>query len=456
MKQIIFSISTAALLLMSGAGCSKFVEGYDVSPNSPSEVSLGVLLTGAEVSTISSSTGNISRIAAVLTNQQAGRLFQYEDLAAYIITESTIDNEFQQLYNGGLVNAQLLIDKAGDANPHYRGIGRVIKAMNLGIATACWGDVPNIQALKGLDGPANFNPAYDAQETVYRDIQTLLDGAISDFNNTSNIVTPSDLDDIIFAGNISGWKQMAYVLKARFHNHLSKRDASGSATMALAALDAAYTDGLANSTNDMMAPFGEASNNWNQWYAFNFTRAGYITMNQYFLDILATDPRLPLYATPNATSGAYDDQQPLGTYYGDFNSPLPLVTYFEAKFIEAEAALRANQPMRAATAYNEAVTANVTKLGVADPAFLASVANEDQNSITLEKIMTQKYIAMFTQAEVWTDWRRTNLPTLTANAGAVFTEIPRRFPTAQSERLYNSNAPLITDQQITTRFWWDQ
>jgi hypothetical protein len=130
------------------------------------------------------------------------------------------------------------------------------------------------------------------------------------------------------------------------------------------------------------------------------------------------------------------------------------VTFFEAKFLEAEAAFRANQPLRAATAYNEAVTANVTKLGVADAAFLASVAAETAATITLEKIMTQKYIAMFTQCEVWSDWRRTNLPALTPNAGASINEIPRRFPTAQNERLYNNKAQVVSD--LTQRVWWDQ
>jgi hypothetical protein len=172
-------------------------------------------------------------------------------------------------------------------------------------------------------------------------------------------------------------------------------------------------------------------------------------MNQYFLDLLANDPRLPLYATGTA-------QEPIGPYYGSQNSALPLVTYFEAKFIEAEAALRAGNAPRAATAFNEAVTANVTKLGVADATFLASVAAETAGSITLEKIMTQKYIAMFTQSEVWSDWRRTNFPTLTANTPASIAEIPRRFPTAQNERLYNSKAQGHIVSDLTQRVWWDQ
>ncbi len=447
MKNIV-PITTVALALLLTAGCKKFVEGYDVSPNSPSEVSFEVLLTGTELGTISNYTGDLARIPSALVQQTAGRLFQYADIQTYDIVESAIDNQWINLYSGGMINAQILIDKTGDEFKIYRGIGRVLRAMNLGLATDMWGDVPNTEALKGLAGESNFNTAYDAQESVIRDIQSSLDAAIVDLSSdpATNARVPGD-DDILFGGDAQKWRITARLLKARYANRLSKRDAAVSATTTLSILDAAYADGLTGSGSDLMAPFGDATNEWNQWFAFEQNRAGYLTMNQYFLDLLANDPRLPLYATGT-------DQEPIGPYYGSQNSALPLVTYFEAKFIEAEAALRASDPLRAATAYNQAVTANVTKLGVADAPFLVSVASETAATITLEKIMTQKYIAMFTQPEVWSDWRRTNIPALTPNAGASINEIPRRFPTAQNERLYNNKAQVVSS--LTQRIWWDQ
>jgi hypothetical protein len=436
---------TLLALLFAQTGCKKFVEGYDVSPNDPLDVNIEVLLTGSQVATIANLTGNLSRISSVLVQQMNGRQFQYEDIQQYVIRETTIDNEFSGLYTTGMLNAEQVIGKAGETNRYYRGIGRIIKVLNLGVATDMWGDVPNTQALGGVD---NFNPAYDSQESILRDIQTTLDGAIADLSTApaDNVKLPS-VDDLMFGGDVDKWRNVARILKARYHNRLSKRDAAGSANAALAALDAAYADGLNDKDDDLMAPFGEATNEWNQWYAFEQQRAGYITLNQTFLDILTGDPRLPLYA-----SGT--DQDPIGPFYGSQTSALPLATFFEAKFIEAEAALRANQPMRAATAYNDAVKANLTKLGVADPAYITANANEDAGSITLEKIMRQKYIAMFTQPEVWSDWRRTNLPALTPNAGAIINEIPRRLPTCQTERLYNTNAQIVTD--LTSRVWWDQ
>lgn len=452
MKKTI-SICTLLALAFFYSGCEKYVEDYDISPNDPLDVNVDVLLTGSEVALFSNFTGNLARTPAVLTNQMAGRQFQYEDLQGYVIRETDVDNDFQQLYNGGMINAKLLIEKAGDDNPIYRGIGRVLKVMNIGLTTDCWGDVPYSQALKGLDGGDNYNPAYDTQENILRDMQAELDLAIQDLSSdpASNIVVPGE-NDLIFGGDAASWRNVARVLKARYYNRLSKRDPNGSATSALTALDAAFTDGF-DGSSDMMAYFGEAANEWNQWYAFEQQRSGYVTMNQFFLDLLANDPRLPLYATPNAM-GNYDDQQPIGSYYGDFDSPLPLATYFEAKFIEAEAAFRANDKMRAATAFNAAVIANLTKLGVADPAFIAANANETDATISMEKIMTQKYIAMFTQPEVWTDWRRTDLPALTPNPGASEPEIPRRLTTAQSERLYNTSAIVISD--LLQPVWWDQ
>lgn len=453
MKKII-ALSALIAVVMLHTGCKKFVEGYDVSPNDPLEVNLEVLLTGTQVATFSNYTGNLARLPAVLMNQLAGRQFQFEDFQLYVIRESAIDNEFQQLYNGGMINAEVLAEKAGDDNKYYRGIARILKVMNLGLATDMWGDVPNSAALKGLESESNFNPAYDTQENILRDIQSALDLAIQDLSSdaASNLKVPG-ADDLIFGGDPGKWRNAARILKARYHNRLSKRDATGSANSALADLDAAYADGLSGADGDVMAYSGEAANEWNQWYAFEQQRTGYLTMNQFFLDLLAGDPRLPLYATANG-AGGFDDQQPIGPYYADFDSPLPLVTYFEAKFIEAEAAFRAGDKGRAATAFNAAVTANLNKLGVADPAYLLVHANETAATISLEKIMTQKYVAMFTQPEVWADWRRTNLPALTPNPDGDVAAIPRRLTTAQSERLYNTSATVITD--ILKPVWWDE
>ena len=141
--------------------------------------------------------------------------------------------------------------------------------------------------------------------------------------------------------------------------------------------------------------------------------------------------------------------------YASAASPVPLVTYVEQLFIEAEASLRSGNAAAAATAHNNAVKESILFLtGSSDAAYEAANANETAGSISLEKIMTEKNVAMFLQAEGYTDWRRTGFPTLAANPNAALSGIPRRLPTPQQERLYNSNAIVVSD--ILYPVWWDQ
>jgi hypothetical protein len=73
-----------------------------------------------------------------------------------------------------------------------------------------------------------------------------------------------------------------------------------------------------------------------------------------------------------------------------------------------------------------------------------------------KEIMTQKWIALYNQAESFVDWRRTdNVIGLQANptSSAQRNEIPRHYPEAQSEANYNPNTPKNID--LWSRVWWD-
>jgi hypothetical protein len=457
MKKIVSIISFSAALLMIAPGCEKFVEGYDVSPNAPIAVGNGLLLTGIQVGTANSFTGTLARLSAIFTQQLRGAQFQFEDYQIYVVREVDIDNEWNQIYRN-MFNAQVLATQAGDANRHYRGMARVLEAMNLGLATDLWGDVPYSQALRGLQGEETFNSAYDTQEAILTDIQRLLDEAILDLaDDAENLQTPGS-DDLFFGGDAQKWRNIARVLKARYENRLSQRDAQGSATRALAALDAAYADGFDGNDDNLAAPFGEAELSWNQWYAFEQNREGYILADTGFIARLEDndDPRLTEFLQPGADATGLDETALIGPYLNGATTPVDLVTYYEAKFIEAEAALRLGDAARAADAYNEAVEAAIEAAGVAAAdaaAFLAANANATAGSITLEQIMEQKYIAMFGNIEAYNDWRRTGFPTLVPNPDGNVAGIPLRLPTAQSERLYNNNAEVNFD--LLDPVWWD-
>lgn len=460
MKKSAILIMLAIMFISNG--CKKFVEGYDVSPNQPAEVTPSLLLSHSELAMMVHYTGQLARIPSIMVQQSAGTDFQFVDFANYLILEGDNINEWNSIYASGMASCKTLIELAGDANPHYRGIAKVIMALELGLATDIWGDVPNREALRAQEGTEHFNPHYDPQEIVIQDIQSMLTSAISDLDpNKSNVLIPST-DDFIHEGDVSKWIQTAWMVKARYANRLSKRNANQSATDALSFINSA---GLTGNDGDAYAIFGTEGNELNQWYSFNITRANYIKMGKHFVELLKSlsDPRLPFYASTDddggysgtAADSTNTNTSNLGDYYGSEDSPLPLITYEEIKFIEAEANLRLGNNQQAADAFNEAVISSLTKItGSADAAYVAANASETAGSITLDKIMTQKYIALFTQVEVWSDWRRTNIPALTPNPAGVVNGIPRRLVTPFDERINNSNAIVTSD--ILKPVWWDE
>jgi len=324
------------------------------------------------------------------------------------------------------------------------------------------GDVPFDEAgMAAIDG--NVDPQFQSQSSVLAGMSTLLDDAIADLSRDAeaNQIFPSS-DDLLFGGNVDAWIKMANVIKARYANRLSSVDPTGSANAVLDALNDAYS----GSADDAFMPFF-GGNAINQWFAFESSRGGYYKVGKTFTDLLANnnDPRLTFFVAPD-NNGTYsgtpfddntvDTTSYVGALYASAEAPLPLVTYVEQKFLEAEAQLRLSANGLAAAAYNEAVIASVTQVTGAAPdaVFVTAYASEDMGSITLEKIMTQKYISLFIQLESYSDWRRTGIPALTNNPNASITGIPLRLPTVQDERLYNSNAIVVSD--LLEPVYWDQ
>jgi hypothetical protein len=437
-----------------------------LNPNDPLKVSPNALLSEIELATFSNYNGNLNRRSSVFTQHIAGIDGQYVGVANYKINEGDVTNEWRTIYSGALINCKILIDTLGTKSPVFSGIAKILYVMNLGLATDMWGDVPNSDALKGLS--QNFTPTYDNQQKIYADMQSMLSDAIVNLKNSAsaNLFTPSTYD-YIFQGDAEKWIGTAYVLKARYANRLSKINPSQTATDAIMYLDSAYAHGFSSSASDANAIFGQSGNENNQWYAFENQR-GYIKMGAFFINLMNTntDPRLPYFATTDASGTTYTgadvdpanatfDESGLGTFYGSTTSKAPMVTYIEAKFIEAESKLRSGNTAGAANAHNAAVKESILNVtGASDPTYEAAHATETAGSIDLTKIMTEKYVALFTQAETWSDWRRTGLPVLTPNPSGVVSGIPRILPTSQEERNYNPNAIIVSN--VLQKVWWDQ
>ena len=453
MKKILVTLSIFAIF-----SCQHEVDTFNNNPNAPTAVTPSLLLTQSEIATFNIHSGDLARIPALLTQQIAGNDNQYLTYAQYAFSETDMDNSWNTIYQNFGVVAYDNIKKNGDASPYYRGMSKVLLALNISKATDLWNDVPLSQAFQGNTGI--IQPAYDTQESVYTQLQQYLTDAISDFAlpASANAKLPAD-DDLIYQGDVAAWTKAAYTLKARFALRLTKRD--GAVTAANKALSYLAAGGMTSNGDDMNAIFSNSSSgSWNQWYAFQQARGGYIKMGKFFVDYLSAtnDPRLPFYAAPTtptsgvylgvATNGSDNNASDIGPGISGAGKSLGMVTFAEAKFIEAEAKLIIGDAT-AQTAFKDAVSASLLNyVGSVDNTFLTSVTSV----VTLQNIIEQKYVAMFSNPEVYNDWRRTGYPNLIPNPDVAPAAIPVRMPTSSYERLYNPKATVVST--LTSKVWW--
>lgn len=150
-------------------------------------------------------------------------------------------------------------------------------------------------------------------------------------------------------------------------------------------------------------------------------------------------------------------------FYATQDAPILWITYAEVKFIEAEAAFRADNPSRAYDAYMEGIRANMNKVGVPDSQRTAymddSAVDVGQGNLTLDLIFKEKNVAMFLNPEAWVDHRRHDYnypdfePPVDQNP-ELDTEHIRRslYPLSEIER-NRANVPEVSMDQF---LWWDQ
>lgn len=443
----IFLVALSAMIAVFSSCTKDFVEGFSTNPSRTTTAGVNNLLTNAQQQTGWPQGDELARITEVFVQRAKGNARQALAYNRYSITEGNANTDWRANWYGGALKDLDVIIKNGQAQGanHYVGVAKVLMAINLGYLTDLFGDIPYTEAFQG---DQNLNPKYDTQESIYTAIQTLCDEAIVSLNSTGISALQLSTFDQIYAGDVSKWIKLAHAVKARHLNHLSKL-AQYDANAVLTQITAA----LANNNDNAYVTYENVGVKGNPWAQFNVDRGDmtYITGTAFetMLDS-NSDPRKAEYAKmDNRTSG----------FFGNYNSNLILYTYHEMKFIEAEARFRLTGAAAADAPLKAAITANMQMLGVA-AADITTYINA-LPAITLEVIMNEKYRALYTQMESWTDWRRTGFPTLAVNPYSssldAINEIPRRLPYPQSERLYNSNfIDLSSANNRTQKMWWDQ
>lgn len=470
MKQIIFLFSFAALALMLAA-CDDYLD-VNTDPNRTQTVTLDALLPA----TIEA-TSNNHYLVGNITGQFTQHIASYFVGGTDSYQETRIPLAWPGIYLAALNNLNILVREANaQSSPHYAGIGKILQAVNLGMATDAWGDVPFSDAFQS---EANLKPAFDSQQAIYDTLNTLLTDAIALLQQPTSTVKPG-ADDIVYGGKLASWIKAAYALKARYSIHLTGRNEASAIAAALAAVP------LAISSNAEDFQLNYSTVNRNPWYnnvsspitTGNFT----VGPSEQIVNLMngtyyAPDPRLakmfertgtaPYSGLVNGQGGGGNTRLSTTTWYAGATSPMLMVTFAEVKFIQAEASLRNGAADDAYAAYLAGIAAHMEKLSIdtaarriyrTHPSIAVGSAN-----LTLEHIMKEKYIATFLNPEAWTDVRRFQYSSAIyqgmskpANYNeALGGEFIRRVLYPNDEINRNGAAISAHIKPMQTKMWWE-
>ena len=448
--------------------CEDYLD-INENPNNPEEASAPSLLINSTYETAQNTfrLGDFtSYYVQYLASPNPGSSSDVMDPVSHSIT-------WENLYNV-MTDLTDLMDKAEETESiPYRGVAKILMALNLGMTIDAWGNIPYSEAFRFT----TLTPSYDSDQELYEEIFRLLDEGIQDLSAETILSIGSD--DFIYGGSLEQWEKFANMLRARYLNHLSETPEYDPAAI-LQAID----NGFTGNDDDAQVDFFE--DQFNPWALIvtdneNLILGGWIS--QQFIQSLdgttfgVFDPRLPLMVdtTDSGTflgtvngagrgdapaSGARSTLISDGFYTAD-QAPVLIATYAEQQFIEAEAAFTIDKT-RAYEAYLEGIRAHMDKIGV-DTVEIEKYINNPVVSMgvdafTIDDVFKEKYVAMFLHPEAWVDARRHDYQyedmTLPENLNPdLNNEFIRRLVYPDSEISRNgANVPEVT---LLDRIWWD-
>lgn len=456
-------------LFLFTTSCDDYLD-INENPNNPATAPLAGLMTNSTYETAQ----NTYRLGSTTSFYVQYLASPNPASSTDVMDEVSFDNTWASLYNV-MTDLNDMIAEAQENNAnHYEGAGQILMALNLAMAVDAFGDVPFSESFNF----ETITPAYDDDAELYDRIFQFLDDGIANLSQETTL--PIGNDDFIYGGDADQWIKFGNMLKARYLNHLSKTG-SYDPEAVLAALD----NGFESSDDDAQVEYFEEA--YNPWYNVAFNNENLILggwISEQFVESTdgtlygVEDPRISYMigtdsignyiGVPNGAGrgsapeqGARSTLVP-GDYYSSQTSPILIATYFEQKFIEAEAAFEIDKS-RSYEAYLEGIRAHMNKLGVEsseiDEYMSSSEVSMGEESFSMEDIFKEKWVAMFLHPESWNDARRFDyayedfdLPeNLNPDLNNQF--IRRlRYPDSEISR----NRSNVPDVSLLDRIFWDE
>lgn len=478
-------------------GCKKLGDFGDMNldPTRVAVPNTRSLLTNAQQNMIGGYTSAVGSPAApnglVLGGGEAATLAQHLSEGPYLtfspFNGATQGVSYYPYYTGPLNQLQMVIDLnngdkveadqgANGSKNNQLAAARIMKAYVFWKITDRWGDLPYEEALKGA---ANFTPAFQKQELIYKDLFKELKEAAAQIDGGKGVQ-----GDIFFKGDMARWKKFAATQRMLMALRMSKRY-PGAGELAATEFNAAMNEAIASNAENVIYKYINGDpNNSNPWYN-NYTRdkRNDYAVSKTLVDYMSanasnTDPRLPVFAEvlpgnaiiglpfgnklqtniPNAYSRIGKDLQKQ-------DSPAYIFTYAQVLFAKAEAAKLGWIPGGDAAAkgfYDSAIDASLAQYGVSDANFKNVVGVAYDATKAIQQISTQRWIHLFLDSyEAWAEWRRTGFPVLAPGPNTTVAAIPRRlvYPVADKTTNEDNYKAVVAQQgadKVDTRIWWDK
>lgn len=425
---------------------------------------------------------------------------------------------FSEQYNNVMSQANQVIDIATENdNQVFIEWANLIKVLSMQRVTVYYG--PVIYSEYGLGKTGE----YDAEDKLYRAFFSDLDRIIGVFMANADDQGIKAFD-ASYGGDLTQWARLANSIRLRLAIRISQADPALAKTEGEKAINDPAGLITANADNFYINGYGQKYHPAVICFEWNDTRmsasmesilGGYEDprASAFFAPVadpalVADHPEFPYKGIRNgANLGAKDARIPFSTINTDFNNPgvvteRKFMSADETHFLLAEAALRGWAGAGdAGTLYEAGVRTSFELWGAGgvddylandttvpfdydDPAAEGDV-NDFVNRITntvawddaadneskLEKIITQKWIAGYTDSmEAWVDHRRTGYPKLPYNYqndsnsdwGIIADDdFLRRMTFINSERenspeaVADATSKLGGPDEIGTRLWWD-
>ena len=505
------------------SGCTKNFESYNTDPtgipNNKVQVSTLLIPLEQEIMYMTDDGYQVGQnlnadvyAGYAMPDQTFGQAL---DNANYVFIDGWNSEAFNSVYTNliGPIKNKVAISGVRTNNPDIWAIFLIVEVEAIDRITDKFGPVPYSQV-----GTSLISVPYDSQQQIYTQMFVQLDTATA--NLAAYIAanpgsTPLSSYDALYGGDYTKWLKLANSLRLRLAMHLTKVDPATAQAQAETALGA--TGGLLSVPADDANVLASQANG-NDYYQITYNY-GDNSMNASIGSYMNgyKDPRLPIYFSPDTNAG-YTTQYtglrigcdiPPKPFYSGFSkynttstftlsAPETIMTAAEVWFLKAEAALRgwsnAGDPQ---TDYETGINTSMQQQGVGSaaaayiadntstPANYVDYLNSADNinalsSITiawdpgatneqkLERIITQKWLAMFPEGqEAWTEFRRTGYPALfpvvvNSSGGAIDTKIQvRRLAYPSGEATVNPAALKAGIQLLGgpdnggTRLWWD-